>query len=361
MILLDDENRDALKVLLKFLHSISINKENHKMDNKNIAICFAPSLINMNNLKDSTFLSNPLSPVSLASSTSSTPIQTPTQPQSQSQITNSFNQNNYGLSSDITQQLNRQCNASCDCIAKMINNYETIFNIPNEATCHLKLQNVNRNEKKIDSLPSLDSILNCTEVSLNSYLNDRFDEMLKEVKSNKNWTSQHNSSSLIEIYSKNINQNDDSSNHPLKLWKASIEIDASPDDIRQTILNSQMKWRNNILEGEVINKINSQTDVLKYVINSMEPLPKREFYELRCCRVGAQLTSTSSNSIPKSYSCGIFCKSVETPISSENVRGCTFNDFYLIESLSSSSSSSHHYNNKKNRCKLHQIYRADYW
>ena len=118
------------------------------MDARNIAICLAPTLLNMNSLKE---LSNHLT--SMGSPTGVPSV----------------------FSKDSAQLMSRQCNASLDCLTMMIEIPKNIFQIPTEA--YTKCQFT----KSDYSIPLTLTELYGTfsQSMLNIYLSDRIEEMIK--------------------------------------------------------------------------------------------------------------------------------------------------------------------------------------
>ena len=155
MLLLDDENRDTLQCLLYLLYDISQNYQVHKMDARNISICLAPTLLNLNNLKENA--SNFNTPVSTATTN------IPTSPTS------------YFANNDQTQLMQRQCNASLDCLTLMIENPKKIFQISNESYAKCQFT------KTDYSVPLTlnEQIGSYSSSALKIYLTDRIEEMVK--------------------------------------------------------------------------------------------------------------------------------------------------------------------------------------
>jgi deleted in liver cancer protein len=287
------------------------------MDVRNIAICLAPTLLNMSSIKELTSSSGATSSFHSGANTS------PTSPPSL-------------LSKDPTQLMNRQCNASLDCLSLMIENPKKIFQIPNEAFSKCPFT------KGDYSIPlTLNELLGSYSMStLNIYLNDRIDEMIKEFKEkSRNWNRLRNDSP-VEIYYKNIEDDD----YLLRLWKLSVEIDASPIEVLNKILKCRAEWDDDMLESRIVETLNSQTDIFQYVMHLMAPQLSRDFCELRSWREATYLHSK--------YSYLVFSTSVEHDKASVlgDIRAVTLRNFYLIESSSSN----------ENKCKVHQLYRADY-
>ena len=123
------------------------------MDSRNIAICLAPTLLNMNNLKETPSANSYISP-------SSSPTGQPP-----------------SMYKDPTQIMTRQCNASLECLTLMIEMPKKIFQIPNEA--YTKCQ-FTKTDYSV-SLTLNELLGSYSQSMLNMYLNDRIDEMIKVI------------------------------------------------------------------------------------------------------------------------------------------------------------------------------------
>lgn len=134
------------------------------MDARNIAICLAPTLLNMSNLKET----------SSASNTYVSPSGSPTGPPP-------------SMYKDPTQIMTRQCNATLECLTVMIEMPKKIFQIPNEAFTKCQFTKTDYSL----SLTLNELLGSYSQPMLNIYLNDRIDEMIKVrlfyfIKSKKN-------------------------------------------------------------------------------------------------------------------------------------------------------------------------------
>jgi hypothetical protein len=122
------------------------------MDARNMAICLAPTLLNLNNLKETIQITN------------HSPSQSPTGP-----MPPLYN------NKDSTQIMTRQCNASLDCLTFFIEMPKKIFQIPNEAYTKCQFTKMDHSV----SLTLNELLGSYSQSMLNIYLNDRIDEMIK--------------------------------------------------------------------------------------------------------------------------------------------------------------------------------------
>lgn len=326
MLLLDDENRDAIQCLLYFLHDIAKNSLVHKMDARNIAICLAPTLLNMNNLKEI----NPNNAALTGGSQSPTTTTVG--------VVGGANQSSM---KDTTQLMTRQCNASLDCLTLMIENPKRIFQIPSEAFTKCQFTKMDYSI----SLTLSELLGTYSTQMLNLFLNDRIQEAYKDMRDKaRNWTrlrtkdTSTSSSSSIDIYFKLI---DDDDVH-LRLWKLSLELDAQPSDVLNKLLKLRSHWDEDLIESRLVECLTAQTDVVQYVMNLMPPQPTRDFCELRHWRDATYLNAK--------YAYLVYSTSIEhekAPLIGD-IRANTLRNFYMIETVSDT------------KCRLHQLFRADY-
>lgn len=69
--------------------------------------------------------------------------------------------------------------------------------------------------------------------------------------------------------------------HPLRLWKASAEVEAPPSVVLNRVLRERHLWDEDFVQWKVVETLDKQTEVYQYVLNSMAPHPSRDFVVLR--------------------------------------------------------------------------------
>ena len=69
--------------------------------------------------------------------------------------------------------------------------------------------------------------------------------------------------------------------HPIRLWRVSTEIEASPQTVLQRVLRERHLWDDDLLHSRVVEELGNNTEVYHYVTDSMAPLPRRDFVVLR--------------------------------------------------------------------------------
>uniref|UniRef100_A0A8C4WEK2 StAR related lipid transfer domain containing 8 n=1 Tax=Gopherus evgoodei TaxID=1825980 RepID=A0A8C4WEK2_9SAUR len=73
--------------------------------------------------------------------------------------------------------------------------------------------------------------------------------------------------------------------HPLCLWKVCTEMEAPPYTVLQRVLRERHLWDEDLLQGEVIQRLDESMEVYHYVTDSMAPHPRRDFIVLRKWRM----------------------------------------------------------------------------
>jgi len=126
-----------------------------------MAICLAPTLLNLNNLKETIQITNINQPQCQS------PSQSPTGP-----MPAMYHHQHH---KDSTQMMTRQCNASLDCLTCLIEMPKKIFQIPNEAYTKCQFTKMDHSV----SLTLNELLGSYSQSMLNIYLNDRIDEMIK--------------------------------------------------------------------------------------------------------------------------------------------------------------------------------------
>lgn len=69
--------------------------------------------------------------------------------------------------------------------------------------------------------------------------------------------------------------------NPLKLWKASVEVEAPPSVVLNRVLRERHLWDEDFVQWKVVENLDKQTEIYQYVLNSMAPHPSRDFVVLR--------------------------------------------------------------------------------
>ncbi|XP_004592737.2 rho GTPase-activating protein 7 isoform X2 [Ochotona princeps] len=245
IMLLPDENREVLQTLLYFLSDVTAAVKENQMTPTNLAVCLAPSLFHLNTLKRE----NSSPRVMQRKQTLGKPDQ-----------------------KDLNENL-----AATQGLAHMIAECKKLFQVPEEMSrCR---NSYTEQELKPLSLEALGRLGNEESADYKHFLQNCMDGLFKEIKEKfKGWVS-YPTSEQAELSYKKVSEGP-----PLRLWRATIEVPATPEDILKRLLKEQHLWDVDLLDSKVIEILDSQTEIYQFVQNSMAPHPARDFVVLRTWR-----------------------------------------------------------------------------
>ncbi|NXG41737.1 RHG07 protein, partial [Psilopogon haemacephalus] len=244
IMLLPDENREVLQILLYFLSDVTAAVKENQMTPTNLAVCLAPSLFHLNTLKRE----------------NSSPRVMQRKP---------------SLGKPDQKDLNENL-AATQGLAHMIAECKKLFQIPEE----MSRGRNSYTEQDLRPLSLQELRGGSTEPSdYHCYLQDCVDDLLKEMKDKfKGWVS-CSTAEQAELAYKKVCEGP-----PLRLWKTCIEIPAPPEEVLNRLLREQHLWDEDLIDSKVIEPLDSQTDIYQYVQHSMAPQPARDFVVLRTWR-----------------------------------------------------------------------------
>ncbi|MGH0138591.1 UNVERIFIED_CONTAM: hypothetical protein FKN15_067023 [Acipenser sinensis] len=288
--LLPDENREVLQTLLYFLNDVTAAVKENQMTNNNLAVCLAPSLFHLNSLKRET--SSPR-----------------------------VRQRKHSLGKPDQKDLNENL-AATHGLAHMIAECKKLFQIPEEmSSCRNSYMEQGLQPPKLEELVGNNNKEQSS--GYKAYLQECIDGLLKEAKEKfKGWDSCSTSEQAELSYKKVC----DSS--PLRLWKATVEVPAAPEDVLNRVLREQYRWDDDLLDSKVIESLDNQTEIYQYILTSMAPHPTRDHVVLR----------TWTTDLPK-RACALVATSVDhdaAPLMGVRVNVLTCR--YLIEPCGSAKS-----------------------
>ncbi|CAF0883637.1 unnamed protein product [Rotaria sp. Silwood1] len=384
ILLLPDENRLVLHLLLSFLNDVSKHLKTNQMSSINLATCFAPTLFSFHNYNKI--------------SSNGMPDLREIQEQRKAMDILAFMIDHVRLLFIVPNELHQACHFSyieigepCtleELSRRIIDTTITSPSVNKSRQYLLNKRTVQQHAKEIRTISASDSIGSLSSSSgenifLNVNNNNNINNNLKLIKTKTNasyqnfidrciievmrescyiklkgWTS-FGKNNDIELACKKLDDG-----HPLSLWKCSIEIEAPPIEILNRLLNERHLWDDDFRSGSIIEKLNRNTHVYQYTINSMAPLASRYFCEVRSWRTNIQLNtngnyqnnilsttlpsgsslSTSSSAITSFVStqnnqrreaCVLVCTSIEHPKAHcppKLVRAVTLASRYLIQS-----------------------------
>ncbi|KAK6474942.1 rho GTPase-activating protein 7-like isoform X1 [Huso huso] len=233
VLLLPDENREALQTLLCFLRDVVACVAENQMTPTNIAVCLAPSLFHLNTLKR------------------------------ESPITSRSNQRKHSLGMPDQRDLSENLAASQG-LAHMVAESSRLFQVPeywlfqNEDSFNDEMRQSERGQ--------------CPTQNSTQALHDSMQIVLTEARDKfKGWTTCV-ASEQVELAFKKV---DDA--HPLRLWKASAEIEASQGEVLNRILREQNIWDKNFQQSKVIEALDKHTEIYHYTTQSAVSQPPRDY------------------------------------------------------------------------------------
>ncbi|XP_015861273.1 stAR-related lipid transfer protein 13 isoform X3 [Peromyscus maniculatus bairdii] len=290
ILLLADENREALQTLLCFLHDVVNLVEENQMTPMNLAVCLAPSLFHLNLLKKES------SPRVI--------------------------QKKYATGKPDQKDLNENL-AAAQGLAHMITECNRLFEVPHEMVVQSRSSYLEA-EIRVPSLEDLGTQLAESGATFHTYLEHLVQGLQKEAREKfKGWVT---CSSLdnTDLAFKKVGDG-----NPLKLWKASVEVEAPPSVVLNRVLRERHLWDEDFVQWKVVESLDRQTEIYQYVLNSMAPHPSRDFVVLR----------TWKTDLPKGM-CTLVSLSVEHEEAQlmGGVRAVVMDSQYLIEPCGSGKS-----------------------
>ncbi|XP_051902312.1 stAR-related lipid transfer protein 13-like isoform X1 [Hippocampus zosterae] len=301
ILLMADENRQALQTLLYFLRGVAAQVDENQMTAANLAVCLAPSLFHLSLTKSDT-----LSPRSI--------------------------QRKYGSGRPDQKDLNENL-AATQGLAHMITECLHLFQIPEEMVSQSRNSYMEA-ELTAPPLGELGKIRQCDmeedgeevdeedeevdEGSYHAYVEKLIHNLLKETKDkSKAWicrpTGEH-----VELASKKVGDG-----NPLRRWRVSTEVEATPAEVLHRLLRERPLWQMELQQEKVVETLDKQTDVYQYCCHNMAPQPRTDFVILRSWR-----------SDPIKGWCALVCVSVDRGDGPRTaVRGVVLESHYLLESF----------------------------
>ncbi|XP_038200717.1 stAR-related lipid transfer protein 13 isoform X2 [Arvicola amphibius] len=290
ILLLADENREALQTLLCFLHDVVNLVEENQMTPMNLAVCLAPSLFHLNLLKKES------SPRVI--------------------------QKKYATGKPDQKDLNENL-AAAQGLAHMITECNRLFEVPHEMVVQSRSSYLEA-EIHAPSLEDLGTQLAESGATFHTYLEHLVQGLQKEAREKfKGWVS-CSSPDNTDLAFKKVGDG-----NPLKLWKASVEVEAPPSVVLNRVLRERHLWDEDFVQWKVVETLDRQTEIYQYVLNSMAPHPSRDFVVLR----------TWKTDLPKGM-CTLVSLSVEHEEAQlmGGVRAVVMDSQYLIEPCGSGKS-----------------------
>ncbi|XP_011606887.2 stAR-related lipid transfer protein 13 isoform X2 [Takifugu rubripes] len=291
IMLMSDENREALQTLLCFLSDVTSSVEENQMTPMNIAVCLAPSLFHLNILKKDN-----LSPKAM--------------------------RKKYATGRPDQKDLNENL-AATQGLAHMITECNRLFEIPHEMITQSRNSYVEA-DLHAPTIGELCKQLEDDDGTYQTHMEGRLQNLLKEAREKSKYWISCSSSDNTELYCKKVGDG-----NPLRRWRVSVEVEAPPSVVLNRVLRERHLWDVDLLQWKVCETLDKQSEVFQYALSCMPPHPSRDFLVLRSWRTD----------LPKG-ACSLVSVSIETedcpPLG--GVRAIVLESNYLLEPCGSGKS-----------------------
>ncbi|KAI1898240.1 hypothetical protein AGOR_G00070300 [Albula goreensis] len=240
VILLPDESREVLQTLLYFLSDIASAHDN-QMTAGNLAVCLAPSIFHLNKKEGS-------SPRLI---------------------------NGRGAISKPDQKDLNENMAATQGLGHMIVECKKLFQIPHDMMLQSRTSYLAADTHPLP-LHGLGINLRGEPVDYRAFLEDSIQCLLRETpERSRSWHGALSPEGTDLAYKKVGDR------PPIRLWRASTEIEATPSAVLHRVLRERHLWDEDLLHSRVVESLESNTEVFHYVTDSMAPHPRRDFVVLR--------------------------------------------------------------------------------
>lgn len=237
--LLPDENREALQSLLLFLLEVVACVEENQMTPTNIAVCLAPSLFHLNSFKrDRTSMRS--------------------------------RHRKYSLGRPDQRDLSENL-AATQGLSHMVTECSHLFQIPKYWEAQ-RAGSFTEDDAGISCFPHRgeDEITDRARLSLLTQ------KLLWEAREkSKGWVS-CSSSDHVDVAAKKVEDG-----YPLRIWRATTEVDAPQQDVFQRVLREQSHWQRDLLHSEVVENVDKDAEVYHYILQAAGARPPLQHVLLR--------------------------------------------------------------------------------
>ncbi|KAM7008601.1 rho GTPase-activating protein 7 isoform 2-T2 [Tautogolabrus adspersus] len=261
VLLLPDENREALRTLLCLLSDVTASVGENQMTPTNLAVCLAPSLFHLNTLRRKE---------------SSSP-----------RVMNRKTTLGKPDQRDLNENL-----AATHGLAHMIQECRKLFRIPEEMNrCRNSYVEQALLPRRLEELAGE----NAAQGGYRAYLRDSLDALLKDAKDKFKGYDSCSTPEHAELSCRKVHDG-----FPLRLWKVTVELPAGAEEVLTRVLREQGHWDEDLLESRVVETLDERTEIYQYVRNTMAPHPTKDHLVLR----------TWMTDLPKG-ACALVCTSVD--------------------------------------------------
>ncbi|XP_065058049.1 stAR-related lipid transfer protein 13-like isoform X1 [Rhopilema esculentum] len=247
IILMPDENREALQTILAFLNQFASNSNENQMDHRNLSVCFAPAFFHIFGTKDDKG--------------------------------NNAKRLRRTFSSVKSEKDFEDIKATQQCLIDLMQTFHDLFTVPEDVMMKCRFTYIEQGDPVfLEDLSSNLSEAN-SEDGYQTYLENCFSGLLQESQSKTKGWMQHSINSDVEVSYKTVKDG-----YPIKLWKAVVEINASPTDILRRFVKERHLWDDEMVSWEYIENLDDQTDIFYCETQTIVPSVKRDYLTLRSWR-----------------------------------------------------------------------------
>eukprot|EP00794_Sanderia_malayensis_P006972 gene6972-7757_t len=247
IILMPDENREALQTILAFLNAFANLSSENQMDHKNLAVCFTPALFHIFGIKLD-------------------------KNQNPRKLKRSFNSGKSEKDLDDTM-------AAQQCLIDLMKTVRVLFTVPEDVMMKCRFSYIEQGDPVSLEHLSQNNSDPGIEDGYHAYLDNCFAGLLQESQAkSKGWVP-HSVVDDVELSYKKVNDG-----YPIRLWRAVVEVNASPRDVLKRFIKERHLWDESMIHWEYVETLDDQTDVFYYETQSISPSIKRDYLTLRSWR-----------------------------------------------------------------------------
>ncbi|XP_047507853.1 stAR-related lipid transfer protein 13 isoform X3 [Pieris napi] len=247
LLLLPEEHLEALQSLLIFLAEVAEHSAVNQMTASNLAVCFAPTLLRLHH----------------------------TIPHTGS--TKEGNSNRMIIESVADQRQISESRAAHACLLLLIQKHQQLFLAPADMLARCKF---NYFEESVPvALEELGADFN---QDWKGFQQACIKALLKEAKEKtRGWMSVSGAAAHVELCCKKVGDG-----HPLRLWRATTDVEAPPQEVMQRILRERHIWDDSLIKWRVAEKLGPTAEIFQFITASTFNLPPRDYCVLRSWQQG---------------------------------------------------------------------------
>lgn len=230
VLLLPDEHREVLQLLLEFLANVAANADSNQMTANNLAVCLAPSLFHGGVASMRAATASPRRRRAAAA----------------------------GVPDDRELAETR---ASHECLGYLIENVRAVFTVSAEkmARCNFGYME----ESRPVTLHQLGNEMP-GKSGWQNYLLECTSATVKEGREkSRGWMSMSSFDAAVDIAYKKVGDG-----HPLRLWRCTTEVDASPAEVMRFVYGQREQWDGQLLKWRVVKRLDEKSEVFQYAVGT---------------------------------------------------------------------------------------------